>query len=66
MTSISVTAGTSTSWECSWYRRAPEKLTEKELGTGYAAKLLRMMGADGIVMSWMGGGHFGRRPNASD
>ena len=40
----------------------PEKLTEKELGTGYAAKLLRMMGADGIVMSWMGGGHLAVDP----
>ena len=40
----------------------PEKLTEKELGTGYAAKLLRMMGANGIVMSWMGGGHLAVDP----
>ena len=40
----------------------PEKLTEKELGTGYAAKLLRMMGADGVVISWMGGGHLAVDP----
>lgn len=40
----------------------PEKLTEKELGTGYAAKLLRMMAADGVVISWMGGGHLAVDP----
>ncbi len=40
----------------------PEKLTEKELGAGYATKLLRMMGADGVVISWMGGGHLAVDP----
>ncbi len=40
----------------------PEKLTEKELGAGFATKLLRMMGADGVVISWMGGGHLAVDP----
>ena len=40
----------------------PENLNEKELGTGYATKLLRMMGAEGIVISWMGGGHLAVDP----
>ena len=40
----------------------PEKLIEKELGAGYAAKLLRMIGADGVVISWMGGGHLAVDP----
>lgn len=40
----------------------PEKLTEKELSSGYATKLLRMLNADGIVISWMGGGHLAVDP----
>lgn len=40
----------------------PEKLTEKELGTGYATKLLQMLKADGVVISWMGGGHLAVDP----
>ena len=40
----------------------PEKLTEKELGAGYATKLLKMLNADGIVISWMGGGHLAVDP----
>ena len=40
----------------------PEKLSEKELGAGYAAKLLRMLNADGVVISWMGGGHLAVDP----
>ena len=40
----------------------PEKLSEKELGTGYATKLLKMWDADGVVISWMGGGHLAVDP----
>lgn len=40
----------------------PEKLTEKELGAGYATKLLQMLNADGVVISWMGGGHLAVDP----
>ena len=40
----------------------PEKLSEKELGTGYATKLLKMLDADGVVISWMGGGHLAVDP----
>ena len=39
-----------------------EKLSEKELSAGYAAKLLRMLHADGVVISWMGGGHLAIDP----
>ena len=39
-----------------------EKLSEKELSAGYAAKLLRMLQADGVVISWMGGGHLAIDP----
>ena len=39
-----------------------EKLTEKELSAGYAAKLLKMLDADGVVISWMGGGHLAIDP----
>ena len=39
-----------------------EKLSEKELSAGYAAKLLRMLGANGVVLSWMGGGHLAIDP----
>ncbi len=40
----------------------PEKLSEKELGTGYATKMLQMLHADGVVISWMGGGHLAVDP----
>ncbi len=36
-----------------------ERLDEKERITSYAVKLLQMVGADGIVESWVGGGHPG-------
>ena len=39
-----------------------EKLSEKELSAGYATKLLRMLHADGVVISWMGGGHLAIDP----
>ena len=39
-----------------------ENLTEKERSTGYATKLLRMLRADGVVISWMGGGHLAVDP----
>ena len=32
-------------------------MNEKELMAGYSAKLLRMLKADGVVLSWIGGGH---------
>ena len=36
-----------------------ERLDEKERITSYAVKLLEMVGADGIVEAWVGGGHPG-------
>ena len=39
-----------------------ENLGEKELSAGYATKLLRMLHADGVVISWMGGGHLAIDP----
>ena len=34
-----------------------DKLEEKERGTSYASKLLQMLGAQGVVITWIGGGH---------
>ena len=39
-----------------------ERLSEKERSAGYAAKLLQMLRADGVVISWMGGGHLAVDP----
>ena len=36
-----------------------ERLDEKERITSYAVKLLEMVGADGIMEAWVGGGHPG-------
>lgn len=44
------------------YNYGGEQLPEKERITGYAAKLLKMMRVDGIVMTWNGGGHPGIDP----
>lgn len=37
-------------------------MEEKERGTSYATKLLQMLGAKGIVICWIGGGHLGIDP----
>lgn len=39
-----------------------ERLSEKERSAGYAAKLLQLLRADGVVISWMGGGHLAVDP----
>ena len=39
-----------------------ENLREKELAAAYATKILRMIGAEGVVVSWMGGGHLAVDP----
>lgn len=39
-----------------------ERLSEKERSAGYATKLLQMLNADGVVISWMGGGHLAIDP----
>ena len=44
------------------YPFGPERLEEKERITGFAAKLLDLMEADGVVISFVGGGHPGIDP----
>ncbi|MFQ5874494.1 MAG: glycine/sarcosine/betaine reductase component B subunit [Dehalococcoidia bacterium] len=39
------------------YPLGDEKIVEKERITSYATKLLKMIEADGAVISWIGGGH---------
>ncbi|MEE9198201.1 MAG: glycine/sarcosine/betaine reductase component B subunit [Dehalococcoidia bacterium] len=41
------------------YAAQIKTLEDKERSTGYAAKLLRMMGVDGLVMTWTGSGNPG-------
>ncbi|MFQ5933705.1 MAG: glycine/sarcosine/betaine reductase component B subunit [Dehalococcoidia bacterium] len=41
------------------YPFGSENLVEKERITSYAAKQIKMMGADGAVLTWIGGGHLG-------
>ena len=36
-----------------------ERLDEKERGTSFASNLLHLIGANGVVLSWIGGGHPG-------
>ena len=39
-----------------------DRLEEKERNTSYASKLLQMLGAQGVVITWIGGGHPGMDP----
>jgi glycine reductase len=41
------------------YRAQIRSLVDKERTTGYAAKLLRMAGVDGLLMTWTGSGNPG-------
>ncbi|MEE9198703.1 MAG: glycine/sarcosine/betaine reductase component B subunit [Dehalococcoidia bacterium] len=39
------------------YQAGGEKLEEKERVTSYASNLLKLVGTDGAVLTWIGGGH---------
>ncbi len=41
------------------YRPGGTRMDEKERVTSYAAKLGRLLGAQGAVLTWQGGGHYG-------